>query len=214
MTLLEGKYPVDGYDQVKTASIYFVENWRSISDPKTRHEYCVKLAARMEQMGIDLPEGVERYGSTTYAADVDTYVGARRGYLHEEDQPVLDMLLEKRAHVSPDTFADALNEFDNQTGLRWHWDGKVADPWYSTFGPSVEKLADKNWVYDEVETRIREDDLKSLAMDHYELLKKSFGETFANRFRDAPKATFQAQDKSMKIRLARLAMDDHGIPAQ
>lgn len=208
-TLVEGHYPIDGYDQVKMASAYFEENWREF-DPRRRHEYCVKLASRMEKLGMAVPEDISRYGSETYAADVDSYVEARRGWVKEEFYPALETLLEKRAQVSPGTFAEALEEFDNMTGLRWHWGAQIADPWYSTFGPSLEKVAELAWCYSEDGARCDEDDLKALAMNGHTQLVKAFGADFAKEFAKSPKTFFNALPAPNKKILARMAMDRSG----
>lgn len=208
-TLLEGNYPVDGYDQVKTASVYFEENWKQFH-PRKRHEYCVKLASRMESLGMEVPEEISRYGSTTYAADADSYVEARRSWVHDEFKPALDMLLEKKAQVRPDTFAEALCEFDDMTGLRWHWDAQVADPWMSTFGPSKEKLAEENWRYNNQGVTISEDDLEALATNGFEQVKKAFGNNFAEEFYKKAKTVFSSLPDPHKLILARMASDRSG----
>lgn len=207
-TLLAGSYPIDGYDQVKTASTYFNENWKQLP-PNARHEYCVKLAARMSELGMEVSEDMARYGSTTYAADVDSYVEARRAYVHDEAHSALDMLLEKRAQVSPGVFVHALAEFDRLNDLNWHWDGKIVDPWYSTFGPSLEKVASDNWRYDNTGVRISEADLQVLARNGHERLCKSFGHDFAKEFCKSPKAFFESLPAPNKLILARLASDRH-----
>lgn len=206
MTLLGGHYPVDGYDQIKTAAEYFSIDGKDFH-PRQKHEYCIKLASRMSDVGMEIPEDIERYGSTTYAADVDSYVTARRPYVHEEFHPALDLLLEKRAQVSPGTFAEALNEFDTISDLRWHWGTKVADPWYSTFGPSLEKVAAANWTFEDGGARIDEEDLKNLAMNGGELLQKSFGPHFLRDFQKNPKTVFNSMPKPNQIVIARMAMD-------
>lgn len=207
-TLLAGSYPIDGYDQVKTASAYFGDNWQTLP-PRDRHNYCVKLAARMEELGMEVPEAVTRYGSSTYAADVDSYVEARKPYVHEESHDAIDLLLEKRAQVSPEVFAEALAEFDRLNDLNWHWDSKIADPWFSTFGPSIEKLAEAEWHYTENGTRIREEDLEVLARNGHERLCKSFGADFAKEFCKSPKVFFNALPAPQKLIVARLASDRH-----
>jgi hypothetical protein len=207
-TLLEGSYPIDGYDQVKTASEYFDTNWKQLPH-RERHQYCVKLASRMSELGMEVPEAIARYGSTTYAADVDSYVEARRSYVHEESHEVLDLLLEKRAQVSPGVFAESLAEFDRMNDLNWHWDSKITDPWYSTFGPSLEKIADANWRYDKDGTRCSEDDLENLARNGYPRLCKTFGHDFAKEFAKSPKTFFEALPAPNKLILARLASDRH-----
>ncbi len=207
-TLLNGSYPIDGYDQVKTASIYFDDNWKTLGF-RDRHTYCVKLASRMSELGMPVPDNVARYGSTTYAADIESYIESRRSYVHEEAHPALDMLLEKRAQVSPGVFAEALAEFDRLNDLNWHWDSKIADPWYSTFGPSIEKVAEDNWRWDGVGTRISEDDLRDLARNSYDRIVSNFGADFAKEFSKNPKTFFLSLPDPNKIILARFASDRH-----
>lgn len=205
-TLLEGQYAIDGYDQVKTASVYFSDNWKDLNF-RDRHTYCVKLASRMSELGMDVPENIARYGSTTYAADVESYVEARRSYVHEESHATLDMLLEKRSQVSPGVFVEALTEFDKLNDLNWHWDSKIADPWFSTFGPSLEKVAELNWRWDGVGTRISEGDLKELVVNDYDRLVNNFGADFAKEFAKNPKSVFLSLPEPNKIILSRLASD-------
>jgi hypothetical protein len=205
-TLLDEKYPVDSFSQVKTASIYFNEKWREFH-PRQRHEYCVKLASRMLELGLEVPTEMERYASTTYAADVDGYVGIRRSYVPEEFHSSLDLLIEKRAHVKPETFAETLAEFDRMTGLRLEWDAGIPDPWMSTFGPSFEKLADENWRWDKDGTRISKDDLENLARNGHELVAKTLGADFAKEFSKRPKEVFMSLPDPNKLILARMASD-------
>ncbi len=203
-TLLGDRYPVDGMDQVKTAADYFAENWKQFH-PRDRREYCVKLAARMEKLGMEIPEDVERYASPGYAADVDSHVASRRALVAEEFHPALNTLLEKRAHVKPDTFAEALAEFDNISEVRWLWDAQVCDPWKSTFGPSLDKIAAAEWTFNEQGVRIHEDDLEELAFNGRALIAKTFGVETANKMQKSPKATFEGLNHRQKIIMARLA---------
>ncbi len=206
-TLLDGSYPIDGYDQVKTAAAYFVENWRAF-EPRKRHEYCVKLAERSAELGIEIPEDVERYGSTTYASDVDMYLGARRDYVQPEFHDGLELLQEKRAQISPEVFAEALYEFDKLAGLNYCWgEGAIADPWYSTFGPSLEKVAAKDWTYSEDGYRIHEEELKELALNGIDRLEKQFGQDFAKEFRKSPKSIFESMPRPNKMVIARMATE-------
>jgi hypothetical protein len=202
----DNKYPVDGYDQVKTASAYFDDNWKQFH-PRDRHYYCVKLASRMSELGMSVPKDIERYGSEKYACDVEAMVSYRRKFLHEEFQPMVDLLLEKRSQVSPFAFAEALSELDEQTGLKYQWDGDIPDPWYSTFGPSKEKVAGADWRYEDNGVHICEGDLNNLATNGTELVSKAFGESMANEFRKKPKAVFDSLPKPNKLILARMAMD-------
>lgn len=204
--LLNGRYPVDSYDQVKTASAYFDSNIRRF-EPRDRRTYCVKLASRMSELGIQVPEKIAKYASAGYCADVDAYVGFRRQYAKEEFHPSLDMLIEKRAQVSPGTFAEALEEFDKCAGLHFYWDSEIPDPYYSTFGPSMSKIAEDEWVWDENGTRIRESDLKQLALDSFLAVQNMFGEDMAVELQKNPKTIFMSLPKPQQLILARLAAD-------
>ena len=207
-TLLRGKYPVDSMSQVKTAEAYFGENIRRFH-PRDRREYCQKLASRMKELNIPVTGDIAKYASPGYGAEVDAYVSYRRGFVPEEFHPALDVLLEKRAQVNPETFAEALCEFDDMTHLSYQWDSQIPDPWASTFGPSLEKIAAEGWVYDENGVRIDEDDLKNLATNGQALLLKSFGEDFAEEFAEDPKTFFNALPTPNKQVLGRMAMDRH-----
>lgn len=207
-TLLRGHYPVDTQDQVKTASAYFADNWQEFR-PRDRHTYCVKLAQKLASENLPISEDIERYGSQTYAADVEEQTNVRRGLVHEEFHSQLDLLLEKRAHIQPETFAEALSDFDHMTSLQYHWGSKVMDPWYTTFGPSLEKVAALHWSYSEMGTRTDEAELKALAMNGHHLISKSFGAKFADEFSKSPKTFFEALPKPQKLVLARLASDRH-----
>lgn len=207
-TLLGGKYPVDTYGQVKEASAYFEGATRQFR-PRDRRTYCVKLAARMSELSIQVPEAIEKYASDGYCADVDAYVDFRRQYAPEEFHSSLDMLLEKRAQVTPGTFAEALEEFDKCAGIHYYWDAEIPDPYYSTFGPSMAKLAEDDWVFDENGARCRESDLKNLATEGYAVLAKKFGDDFADSFVKSPKTVFKSMPLPQKLIIARLSSDPH-----
>lgn len=205
-TLLRGQYPIDSYDQVKTASAYFEVNTRKF-DPRDRREYCIKLASRMEELGIKVPDSIDKYASVGYGADVDSYVGFRRQYAAEEFHPTLDLLLEKRAQVSPGTFADALEDFDKIAQIHHYWDSEIPDPYFSTFGPSMDKIASDEWRWDEQGVRIDEDDLQNLSVQGRALIVESFGENFADEFAKGPKTFFNALPTPQKLLVGRMAMD-------
>lgn len=205
-TLLDGEYPVDTYEQVKMAQEYFQEYWREF-DPAIRHEYCLKLAERMDELALPVPDTVARYAGQTYAEDVDRHLNHRRDFVNEELHPVIDTLIEKKAHVDPYVFAEALREFDKVAGLERHWESRLADPYRATFGSS--KTAGEDWRYSELGIHLFEDDLKNLAHGNIHIVKKQFGGDFAARFMKEPKKAFESLDKDTKVILARMASHDH-----
>lgn len=207
-TLLRGKYPVDDYGQVKTAEAYFSEHVRRFH-PRDRREYCTKLAARMEELNIKASEHISKYASDTYGADVEAYVSYRKSHVAPEFHGALDTLMSKQAMVQPETFAEALCEFDEFTKLSHEWDARIPDPWVSTFGTSLEKLAAEEWTFDEQGVRLDESDLANLARNSRGLIVDSFGEKFADEFGKSPKTFFNALPTPNKIVLGRMAMDRH-----
>ncbi len=207
-TLLNGKYPVDSMSQVKEAMAYF-EEYRRKLEPADRHTYCVKLASRMAELNMPVPEEIARYGAETYGADAESMVLYRRGIVEESLVPALDALLEKRAQVPPLAFASALEQFDKLAGLNWEWDSKVPDPYFSTFGPSIEKLAELSWSWDQNGARVDLQDLEHLARNGKSALKKQFGNDFMESFAKNPKTVFESMPTPNKLMLARLAMSRH-----
>ena len=209
-TLLGDRYPVDSYAQVKMASTYFFEN-RSDMHPADRREYCVKLAGRMRELSMEVPEDIDRYGSPGYSADADALLEFRRNLVTPEFTPALDMLIEKRASISPEVFAETLLEFDKMAGLNWIWGERLPDPYYSVFGPSLEKVAESDWSYDERGVRINLLQLEDLARNQKLNLKKQFGEKFMEEFVKNPRVVFDSLPKPNKLILARMAQ---GIPGE
>lgn len=205
-TLLRGKYPVDSYEQVKTASAYFKEHETSFV-PKDRRTYCVKLASRMNELGIKVPQEIQKYASAGYGDAVASYVNFRKRYVSDDLHPVLDTLLEKQAHVKPETFAIALEAFDRSQYLHQFWDGGLPDPYSSTFGSTMSKIAEEEWRWSENGVHVSEDDLQNIAINGRHLVKKTFGDKFADEFCKSPKTFFEALPMPNKLVLGRLAMD-------
>jgi len=205
-TLLNGKYPVDSYEQVKLAETYFQEN-QTAFHPKDRRTYCVKLAARADELGIELDDSVKKYAADGYGSAVSSFVNFRKQYVSDDLHPVLDTLLEKQAYVKPETFAEALEEFDKLAHINHLWDGQIPDPWRSTFGVTLEKIAEEEWRWDNNGVRVCEGDLENLATNGRHLVKRTFGDKFAEGFCDSPKTFFEALPLPNKLVLGRLAMD-------
>ncbi len=66
ITALPGRYPLDSYEQVKTASAYFDEYWMQFS-PEDRREYCANLVKRANTLRVPVSDLAQKYGSATYA---------------------------------------------------------------------------------------------------------------------------------------------------
>lgn len=205
-TLLNGQYPVDTYGEVEQARQWFEDYGESLH-PADRREYCIKLAARAEELGVDLTNKIEKYAGVGYAPDGEIKVAvATRMQLWAEDSPERDMLkglLEKRASVQPEVFCEALRQFDEVTGTQHYWDTGIYDPWYSTFG----KTAGAGWTFEHAGDRVDEEMLKRLSIAGHKGLCKTFGKEVAEEFRKKPKEIFSSLPLDSKRIIMRMAND-------
>lgn len=203
LTALAGKYPLDAMADVEKAVEYFDENYKSM-DPVDAHIFAVKTASRARDLGIEVSDALSRYGSTTYARDVDAHLANRLAVCAPEHADLYEELREKRASMQPIEFASLLSEADEVTGLKWSWGGEVADPFFSTFG---EKRA-SSWSWQSrTGDFIGEDDLKWLARNGRPLVHKHFSSEISSAFAQDPIAIFESLPDDSKTILARLAAD-------
>jgi len=197
---LRDGYSLDSYSDVLQAIDYFQWNHANF-EPKDRHEYAVKTASRADELGIELPEIMERYGSTAYAPDVEAHLANRRSMAPDFRQ-VWDDLQEKRAMIEPAKFAELLEEADRLYGLDYEWGGAVFDPYYATFGGRgpTEKVA---WAYEGHDgTKITEQELRAIPKTEIE---KNFQTDFAQAFSLDPVTIFDSMPADTKQVIARMA---------
>lgn len=205
-------YPLKDASSVKVASDYFERNHRNMV-PRERREYAVKTAAVARKGLLPTSDSIQKYASEGYSPNLEGHLTTR--YLHLVDAnagPEVKNRLVKMAslvdRVEPEDFAEALEQFDRETGLDSLWDRHVADPWYSTF--AIEKVA-KGAVAPPVtfdvgdNITVTEEDLKNMAVRGKQELAGYYGSEMANSFEKDPVAVFQSMPTPQKKILARLA---------
>lgn len=208
---LNGRYPLDSYEQVKTASAYFDEFGKRFA-PEDRREYCMNLVKRAEALGIAISDDAKKYGSSTYAPDeeVKLALDARRTLLDDKKlQTALDKLAFIRPQMDPELFCLTLGEFDKTAGLEFFYDRDVPDPYYSTYG------FQKEATFSEVigNTRVTAADLEYLAMKRLPLVKGTFNEEMAKEFQKDPVGIYKSLPLAQRKVLANMACDQHaGTP--
>ena len=203
-----GMFPIDSYGDVLEANRWFEENRIKLS-PEDRKEYCTKLAARANEIGIEVTDNVRKYASTSFA-DRDSVELAVAGRMQfwAEDSPERDLLtglMGKYASVEPDVFCAALKQFDVLTGLDYAWDKEILDPVYSTYG--FEKKAEWSWAQDA--DVLTEEQLRRGVQDSVKIhqIKARFGAEVAGGLVENPTGIFDSLPMDSKRIICRIVQD-------
>jgi hypothetical protein len=200
-------YPLDGYDQVKEASAYFNEMSARMT-PAVRHEYCIHMVKRADELGIKVSDDARKYGSETYAPAYEIKVAfdARRNVITDPfAQDMFDSLEEKRATVSAEVFCEALEELDKFAEIEWRYDSAISDPYYSTFG--IQKTAaDDSWS--EGNDFITKKQIENYAKTALAVIMSQYGHDFADEFKKDPWGIFNSLPVDQKKMMSRAASDN------
>jgi hypothetical protein len=199
-TALDGRYSLDSYSDVQNAVRFFSDSWTEL-EPAERHEFSVKTANRAEELGIEVPEMMLRYGGTEYSPDVEAHLANRRA-VNPENKALWDSFSEKRASIDPEQFADLLAQADKAAGLDYEWGGAVFDPYYATFGSrsETEKVA-WAWASADGET-LSEEGLRAISA---EKLGEIFDSSVVSAFTSDPTTIFDSMPDEQKKIIANLA---------
>ena len=201
---LGDRYPLDNYTDVNKAVQYFSDYWTEMR-PGDRHEYCVKTAARAEELGIETTYMMQRYGSLGYSPDVDAHLYSRIEKGPEEFSDAYEELMVKRASIDPEDFALVLARVDEVSGLSSHWGGHIMDPWFSTFG-GEEKVASESWKWKSaVGDIVNAEQLRWLSTEGLGLVKKQFPQDMAEAFAKDPIQIFESMPETHKKILCNMA---------
>lgn len=208
------RYPLDGYNQVKTASVYFDE-WHPRMSPEVKREFCQNMVKRAHELGIKVSELAEQYGAEGYAPPhhIKIAMDARRTVLHNDvDLDVLDKLAEAQPTFLPDTFAEALAAFDHATGLDEFYGGDVPDPYFSTFAKTgaVAGVKQEDEVSPDESLLVGNEYLPVRKLVTFAKLGKDtvvdrFGEELAEALVKDPVGIFNSLPRDQKLVLMRLA---------
>lgn len=207
----QSRFPIDTYGDVLEADRWFNDHGESLH-PEERRSMCTKLAARADEIGCKVTDYVKKYAGVGYAPDgeVKVAVSTRMQYF-QDDSPERDMLnglMNKYAHVPPDVFCEAVREFDEATGLDYHWDDGVYDPWYTTYG----FIKEAAWEFSTHGDKINEEQLKQVVNASYPLIKEKFGDDMADGLKKSPVQIFNSLPLDTKRIIMRMANDPQPSP--
>ena len=200
-------FPLQTWDQVKTACDFFEDSWKRMH-PRTRHQFCTKVAARADHIGMDASHIIRKYGSVGFAhpGEIDFAVETRRQMWREgndDAMSLLDGLMEKQAsgELEPEVFAEALFELDKIAGADRYYDKAVVDPWASTFGIIKEAA----WRWASGNDVLTEDELKNFVKTQKQFLGEHFSEDVAEALCKNPVQVFDSMPLPEQRVIARLA---------
>lgn len=221
VTALPGQYPLDSYEQVKAASVYFDE-WKDHFSIEDRRTYAINMVKRANELGIPVSDIARKYGAETLAPveELKVAFAARRALLSDAGaietlNDLERLVLQVRegvdngvkvaamGHVmTPEVLSETLGQFDQQTGLAFYYETKyVPDPFFSVYG--VEKTA----AFSETigNQTVTADDLEFLAKNRIHLVKGTFDLEMAKEFKTDPVGIYKSLPVAQRKILANLA---------
>jgi len=202
------KFPLDSYEQVKRANVYF-EEWGKRMAPAARREYCDNLYKRASDLGVQVGAEICKYGAAGYAdpAEIQVAMDVRKLVISDPDQlATLDKLAELRPLMEPAVFAAAIEEFDKQAGIDWMYDEHITDPYYSTYGQKLAAESNESIIIGN--EYLSDKELKTFVKTKHVVLKKTFGADLADEFRKDPRGIFDSLPLDQKKVVMRMANDN------
>jgi hypothetical protein len=204
----QGRFPLDSYGDVLEANRWFEENGKTLH-PTDRQEYCTKLAARADSLGIQVTSTIRKYASKGFAPEMEVRAAvSTRMQFWQSDAPERDALngmLDKYASAKPEAFCAELTKFDVDHGLDQYWDDYVIDPIASTFG--MTKQAE--WTWTQGADRLTEESLTRGVRDGKKIheICALFGKELASEIVENPNTVFDSLPLDSKRIIARILND-------
>lgn len=209
-------YPIDTLDRVYRAVDYF-DRYEHRFNPMDRREYCTKVAARMDELGQELPQRMRDYAaqkrdSETIALAI--YKRAEAIPSSHELQAALYGLSKEAVAIEGEMLVALFEEFDKQAGLEESWDMQhgVPNPVLSVYREKTAQDERGEVLWEEGNDRMTRRDLISFTCSTRgaELLKQTFSRDLADSLLN-PKnqeSVFNSLPDPHKIMIARLVADN------
>jgi hypothetical protein len=198
------KYAMPDAGHVKKAAHYF-DKYAMDLQPEYRHRFALSVRNRAEELGVDVSdhEGISKWASTTWNQHVGAHLEQRKSLLprNANAREVLSKLAASLSETTPADMAEALQVFDQATGLTRYYDKGLADPYSSTMGKVAE-----DWSDDEDGETVTGADLKK-AVDSGKL-EGYFGEAFVNQFKQNPTEIYESLPAPEKQVIKQVALGE------
>jgi len=180
------KYAMPDATHVKTAAAYF-DKYAMDLQPEYRHRFALSVRNRADELDVDLSThaGIAKWASTSWNRHVDAHLEQRKSLLprNAPARDILNKLASSLGETTPSDMAQALQVFDQATGLTRYYDKGLSDPYSSTMG----KIAE-GWSEDVDGDEVTAADLRK-ACDSGKMVGY-FGQAFCDQFNKNPTEIF------------------------
>lgn len=196
------KYAMPDVAHVQRAAQYF-DKYAMDLQPEYRHRFALSVRNRAEELGVDVSdhEGISKWASTTWNQHVGAHLEQRKSLLprNPSAREVLSKLAASLDETTPADMAEALQVFDQATGLTRYYDKGLSDPYSSTMGKAAE-----DWSEDEDGETVTADDLQRVCNSGQ--LVGYFGQAFCDQFKQDPVGVYESLPAPEKQVIKQLAL--------
>lgn len=195
------KYAMPDATHVRKAAAYF-DKYAMQLQPVHRHNFAAAVQARAEDFQVDVSDhdALQKWASPSWNRHVNAHLEQRRSLLprNQDAHGILDKLAQAIGQVETRDMADALQQFDEATGLDRYYDRGLADPYSSVMAKNAE-----GWSAEIGGRTLTEGDLKKVAESSK--LAGYLGATFARQFKDHPVEIFESLPAPEKSLIGQIA---------
>jgi hypothetical protein len=209
----QAMYPINTFDRLTRAVDYYAKHETAFS-PEDRMQFCVKVAAKINELGLELPPHISKYASAirdNYAVAVAIERRAEAIPEYDKHQATLSYIA-KEATAMPDEFLVAVfEEFDKLAGLDECWDraNGVPNPVLSVFREKIAE-SDDDYTWDHGNDRVTGATLNHFAREGNarDVLLGVLSRDQVDEFIGNPVQIFESLPDPHKIQIGRIANDN------
>lgn len=198
------KYAMPDADHVSKAASYF-DKYAMQMEPRYRHQFAASVQRRASELDVDISNhvGVNKWASAGWNANVEYHLEQRKSLLPRniDAHAALDKLAAQAGSANPMAAAEALETFDQVTGLDKYYDRGLSDPYSSVMGKKASA-----WSADIDGVILTEQHLEKAAASGK--LGRYLGESFASQFRKNASAIFDSLPSPQKVLIKQIAFGE------
>jgi hypothetical protein len=147
--IIMSKYAMPDAGTVRRAIDYF-DKYASEFSPADRQQFAYNVTMRARELGVPCTsQSIAKFaGVGGYNPDLEAHLSLRKSCcIDGERVAAYDRLYEKRASISPELFAQTLEQLDKRAGVNRYYGGHIADAYTAAMGASAfqKKASTTNW---------------------------------------------------------------------